>query len=89
MKTSIDSKQANTRAKDRTDPANLVDPPTHSPSDLYARSFTIRRDQYEDLLQLAAFNKILGSGPSNSSEIMREALDMYFAKLGDDKYWRI
>ncbi|MDR0308528.1 MAG: hypothetical protein LBH87_01185 [Coriobacteriales bacterium] len=56
--------------------------------ELFARSFTIRRNQYEDLLQLAAFNKILGRGASNSSEIMRDALDMYFESLGEDKYWR-
>jgi len=55
----------------------------------YSRSYSIRQEQYDDLLQLAAYNKIMGQKPSDTNSIVREAIDMYFASLGDVKYWRI
>ncbi|MCL2883435.1 MAG: hypothetical protein FWF30_03075 [Coriobacteriia bacterium] len=57
--------------------------------EFYSRSYSIREEQYDDLLQLAAYNKIMGQKPNDTNSIVREALDMYFASLGDVKYWRI
>lgn len=37
----------------------------------------VYEDQFENMLMLSTQNKIEGSGPTSSSEIVREALDRY------------
>ncbi|MCL1891052.1 MAG: hypothetical protein FWG00_03410 [Coriobacteriia bacterium] len=44
------------------------------------KGFYIYADQYVKLLELSAYNKINGVEPSNSSEIIRVALDEFIAK---------
>ncbi|MDR2672842.1 MAG: hypothetical protein LBC35_06105 [Coriobacteriales bacterium] len=41
------------------------------------KGFYVFADQYVKLLELSAQNKIKGVEPSNSSEIIRAALDVY------------
>ncbi|MCL2632672.1 MAG: hypothetical protein FWD45_06275 [Coriobacteriia bacterium] len=41
------------------------------------KGFYIYADQYVKLLERSAYNKINGIFPSNSSDIIREALDQY------------
>ncbi|MCL2136357.1 MAG: hypothetical protein FWH40_02360 [Coriobacteriia bacterium] len=41
------------------------------------KGFYIYADQYVKLLERSAFNKIHGVFPSNSSDMIREALDQY------------
>jgi len=55
----------------------------------YSRSYSIRKDQYDDLMELAVYNKITGKGPKEACEIVRDAIDMYLSSLGEDKYWRV
>ena len=42
------------------------------------KGFYIFADQYVQLLERSAYNKIHGLTPSSSSDIIREALDLYF-----------
>ncbi|MDR2956556.1 MAG: hypothetical protein LBU61_00030 [Coriobacteriales bacterium] len=44
------------------------------------KGFYIYADQYVKLLERSAYNKINGIYPSNSSDMIRDALDQY---LGD------
>jgi hypothetical protein len=44
------------------------------------KGFYIYADQYVKLLELSAYNKIHGIEPSNSSEMIRDALDMFLEK---------
>ena len=44
------------------------------------KGFYIYVDQYVKLLELSAYNKINGVEPSNSSEMIRVALDDFLAK---------
>jgi len=44
------------------------------------KGFYIYADQYVQLLDLSAKNKITGIEPSNASEMIRLALDQYLAK---------
>ena len=44
------------------------------------KGFYIYADQYIKLLQLSAENKIQGVEPSNSSEMIRVALDEFLSK---------
>jgi hypothetical protein len=44
------------------------------------KGFYIFADQYVKLLELSAKNKITGVFPSNSSDMIRIALDEYLAK---------
>jgi len=48
------------------------------------KGFYIYADQYATLLQLSAHNKIKGIYPSTSSDIIRIALDEYFAENQPD-----
>jgi hypothetical protein len=41
------------------------------------KGFYIYADQYVKLLERSAYNKINGVFPSNSSDMIREALDQY------------
>jgi len=41
------------------------------------KGFYIFADQYVKLLERSAFNKINGIYPANSSDMIREALDLY------------
>ena len=43
------------------------------------KGFYIYADQYVKLLERSAFNKIHGVYPSNSSDMIRDALDKYLA----------
>ena len=43
------------------------------------KGFYIFADQYVKLLERSAYNKINGVYPSNSSDMIREALDQYLA----------
>jgi len=43
------------------------------------KGFYIYADQYVKLLELSAYNKINGIEPSNSSEMIRVALDEFLA----------
>ena len=45
------------------------------------KGFYIYADQYVKLLELSAYHKINGIEPSNSSEMIRVALDEYLAKF--------
>jgi hypothetical protein len=44
------------------------------------KGFYIYADQYVKLLELSAYNKIHGIEPANSSEMIRDALDMFLEK---------
>ena len=44
------------------------------------KGFYIYADQYVQLLELSAYNKINGVEPSNSSEMIRVALDEFLQK---------
>jgi len=44
------------------------------------KGFYIFADQYVKLLERSAYNKINGIYPSNSSDMIREALDQYLAE---------
>ena len=46
------------------------------------KGFYIYADQYVKLLELSAYNKINGIEPSNSSDMVRAALDDFFVKSG-------
>ena len=45
------------------------------------KGFYIYADQYVKLLELSAYNKIHGIEPSNSSEMIRIALDDFLVKF--------
>jgi len=49
-----------------------------------SKSITLLESQYEDIVSIAAYNKLTRSGPSSVSEIIRDALDQYLAAVGDD-----
>ena len=44
------------------------------------KGFYIYADQSAQLIQMSAYNKINGIEPSNASDILRVALDEYFAR---------
>jgi hypothetical protein len=49
------------------------------------KGFYIFADQYVKLLELSAYNKVSGIEPSNSSEMIRLALDEYLTKQAKKK----
>ena len=51
-----------------------------------AKSFTIRENQYDDIYTFAAYNKLTGKQPDNTSAVVREALDYYLLSVDDT--WR-
>lgn len=51
-----------------------------SQRDRVFKGFYIYKDQYTKLIERTAQNKIKGVEPSSQSEILRAALDEYFAK---------
>jgi len=54
--------------------------------ELVPKSFTLFREQLEDIESLAAYNKLIRKKPDSASAVVREAIDQYLSST--DKSFR-
>lgn len=66
-----------------------LSPETAAKPAMVNKGFNIRMDQYNDLLMLVAYRKVRNIHPSTASEILRSALDVYFASIDDQSFRQI